>query len=136
MSDINGQTVSENRIAEVLEDDPTVGYRPVMPLEALWLSGSDMPQITLRRDIEFMQFHPTVMTALEYYKSGIAGAEFWGGRDHANPGNTEGKPISQNPRVAEFVLAHAERFWQCGMPLLQEGYAYGWAPGQHMYEEA
>lgn len=132
--DANG-AIDTNRIAEALEDDPTVGYRPVMPLESLWLAGSDMPQITLRRDLEFMQFHPTVQTALDYYKSGIAGAEFWGGPDHNNPDNEKGKLISPDKRVAEFVLAHVERFWQRGMPLLQEGYAYGWAPGQHMYRE-
>jgi hypothetical protein len=128
-------TNGENRIAELLEDDPTVGYRPQMPLESMWLTGSDMPQITLRRDLEFMQYHPAVATGLEYYKSGIAGAEFWGGPDHVNPANDRGKPISPDQRVAEFVLAHCERFWQRGMPLMQEGYPYGWAPGQHMYRE-
>ena len=53
-------------VADALQDEATVGYRPVMPLESLWLSGNDMPQITLRRDIEFMQMHPVVSTALEY----------------------------------------------------------------------
>ena len=128
--------VNESVIAEALQEESTVGYRPVMPLESLWLSGGDMPQITLRRDLEFMQMHPVVMTALEYYKSGIAGAEFWGGPDHANPMNAEGKPISPDPKVAQFVLAHAERFWQRGVPLLQEGgYPYGWAAGEHLYKE-
>lgn len=132
----NGQP-SENRIAEVLQEDVTVGYKPVMPLESLWLAGGDMPQITLRRDLEFMQMHPVVTTALEYYKSGIAGAEFWGGPDHANPDNEKGKPISPDQRVAEFVLAHIERFWQRGVPLIQEGaYPYGWASGEHIYKES
>ncbi len=127
----------DSTIAEALVGEATVGYRPQIPLEALWGSGvGDMPQITLRRDIEFMQMHPIVMIALEYYKSGIAGAEFWGGPDHANPDNTKGKPISPDPRVAEFVLAHVERFWQRGMPLLQEGgYPHGWAAGEHMYKD-
>lgn len=122
-------------VADALQDDATVGYKPTQPLEALWQGGGDMPNVTLRRDIEFMQQHPTVMTALEYYKSGIAGAEFWGGPDHNNPDNDRGKPISPDPRVAEFVMAHVERFWQRGVPLLQEGYAYGWAPGEHMYKD-
>ncbi len=130
----NGQ-VDMGAVADALQEEATVGYRPVMPLEAMWLSGSDMPQITLRRDLEFMQMHPVVGTALSYYKSGIAGAEFWGGPDHQNPDNEKGKPISPDKRVAEFVLAHVERFWQRGVPLLQEGYAYGWMPGEHIYKE-
>lgn len=123
-------------IAEALQEDSTVGYKPVLPLESLWAGGGEMPQITLRRDLEFMSMHPVVMTAMEYYKSGIAGAEFWGGPDHNNPDNIKGKPISSDPRVSEFVLAHVERFWQRGMPLLQEGYGYGWAPGEHVYKES
>ncbi len=132
----NGTTnQSESRITDILEDEVSVGYKPVIPLESLWLSGSgDMPQITLRRDIEFMQMHPIVSSALEYYKSGISGAEFWGGPDQANPDNDKGRPISPDTRVSQFVLMHAERFWQRGVPMLQEGYPYGWAPGEHIYK--
>ena len=128
--------LNEGAIADALQEDATVGYRPVMPLESLWASGGDMPLITMRRDIEFMRMHPVVMAAMEYYKSGIRGAEFWGGPDHNNPQNDKGKPISPDPRVAEFVLAHCERFWQRAVPLLQEGYGYGWSPGEHMYKES
>jgi hypothetical protein len=136
MSESNGSGVTA-QVADVLEDEVSVGYRPTMPLEAMWMAGGgDMPQITLRRDLEFMQLHPIVSSALEYYKSGIAGAEFWGGPDQANPQNDMGKPISPDPRVAQFVLAHVERFWQRGVPVLQEGgYPYGWAPGEHIYKE-
>ena len=134
MSELNG--TSENRIADKLQDEVSVGYRPVMPLESMWNSGGDMPQITLRRDLEFMQMHPVVSTALEYYKSGIAGAEFWGGPVQDNPDDEKGRPISMNAQVAQFVMAHVERFWQRGMPVLQEGgYPYGWAPGEHIYKE-
>ena len=28
-----------------------------------------------------------------------------------------------------------ERFWQRGVPLLQEAYVYGWAPGEHVYKK-
>lgn len=133
----NNGTIDEGRVAETLQDEVTLGYRPTMPLESLWLSGSDMPQITLRRDLEFMQMHPVVQTALDYYRSGIAGAEFWGGPDNADPTNDRGKPISPNPDVAQFVLAHVEQFWMRGVPKLQEGgYPYGWAPAEHIYKEA
>jgi hypothetical protein len=129
--------LKESKVAEVLTEEVTVGYKPVLPLEALWLAGGgDVPQVTLRRDLEFMQLHPVVCTAIEYYKSGIAGAEFWGGPDQVNVDNDKGKPISMNKDVAQFVLAHAERFWQRGVPVLQEGYIYGWAPGEHIYKEA
>ncbi len=67
--------------------------------------------------------------------SGVNGAEFWGGPDHNNPENDKGKPISADQRVAEFVMAHCERFWQRGVPLIQEGgYPYGWAAGEHIYK--
>ena len=124
-------------VAEALQEEATLGYRPNMPLESMWASGGDAPNITFRREIVFMQLHPVVLTAMEYFRSGIAGAEFWGGPDHANPDNDAGKPISPDPRVAQFVLAHVERFWQRGMPMLQEGgYTYGWAGAEHIYKEA
>lgn len=137
----NGQSAAipqagEERITEILEEDITSGYLPVMPLESMWGSGGDLPQITMRRDLEFMMMHPVVAIAMEYYRAGISGAEFWGGPDPVNPDNVEGKPISLDPRVSQFVLAHVERFWQRGVPIFQEaGYPHGWAPGQHIYRE-
>lgn len=128
--------VDMNAVADTLESEVSLGYKPQLPLETLWIPGTDMPQITMRRDIEFMQWHPIVSAALEYYKSGISGAEFWGGPDPADPKNPLGKPVSPDPRVAQFVMAHVERFWNMGMPVLQEGgYPYGWAPGEHIYRE-
>lgn len=129
--------VDLNQVRERLEDDATVGYLPRTPMESLWLAGNDMPQVTLRRDIEFMSMHPIVMNALDYYSSGIAGAKFWGGPNPTNPDDQQGVPISQNPQVAQFVTTLCERFWQRGVPLLQEGgYKHGWAPGEHIYKEA
>lgn len=128
--------VDKEALVESLTEEATVGYRPTTPMELLWATGGDMPQITLRRDTEFMRIHPVVETAMQYYKSGITGAEFWGGPDQANPDNDMGKPISPDPKVSQFVMAHCERFWQRGMPLLQEdGYPYGWCPGEHVYKE-
>lgn len=125
-----------HKIAEVLEDEVSLGYKPALPLESLWTLGSDMPTITLRRDIWYMLMHPIVSAALDYYKSGLSGAEFWGGIDPADPKNPLGKPISMDPRVAQFVLAHVDRFWRIGVPVFQEGgYAYGWGPGEHIYRE-
>jgi hypothetical protein len=126
----------EEAVAGALVEDSTVGYIPTIPLEALWEGGTDSPKITMRRDIEFMMMHDVVITGVDYYKSGISGTEFWGGPDPANPQNDQGKPISPDSRVAQFVLTHAQRFWQTGVPLWQEGgYIYGWAPGEHIYRE-
>lgn len=129
--------LNESAIGDALQNETTVGYRPTIPLETLWQSGvGDMPQLTFRRDIEFMQMHPVVANSLNYYRSGIAGAEFWGGPTQENPDDEKGRPISPDPRVAQFVLMHCERFWQRGVPHVQEGgYTYGWAPGEHMYKE-
>lgn len=138
MAEVHLNGTGESRIAESLQDDMSHGYKPQIPLEALWSSGGgDAPQITLRRDLEFMQMHPVVSSAIEYYKSGISGAEFWGGPTPGADYDTDkGRPISPDSRVSQFVLAHAERFWQRGMPLFQEGYIYGWAPGEHIYKES
>lgn len=131
----NGQ-VDLEAVSDELMSEATVGYRPVIPLEALWSTGGDTPQITLRRDLEFMRLHPIVKTAMDYYRSGIAGAEFWGGPDQLNPDNDKGKPISPDPKIAQFILSLCERWWQRAVPLLQEdGYPYGWAPGEHVYKE-
>lgn len=133
MSESNG---TANAVADTLQEEVSLGYKPVMPLEALWMSGSEMPQITLRRDIEFMQMHPIVSSSLEYYKSGLAGVEFWGGIDPADPQNPLGKPVSMDARVSQFVMAHVDRFWNIGVPMMQDaGYPYGWAPGEHIYRE-
>ena len=133
----NGTVPSSNdELAESLQEEATVGYRPTMPLEGMWRGGFEMPTVTLRRDIEFMRIHPIVSSGMEYYSSGIRGAEFWGGPDQQNPDNDKGIPISESPDVSQFVLMHVERFWQRGVPLIQEdGYPYGWAPGEHMYKD-
>ena len=132
----NGTNYDQEAVSQNLQEEATVGYLPQLPLEGMWQTGTDMPSVTLRRDIYFMQIHPIVINALEYYKSGISGAEFWGGPDHANPDNDKGKDISPDPQVSMFVMAHVERFWQRGVHLLQEeGYPHGWCPGEHIYKE-
>lgn len=129
--------MDENEIdPEILESELTLGYKPTMPLEAMWLSGTDMPQITLRRDIEFMQMHPIVIVALEYYKSGITSAEFWGGPNLLDKSDLLGEPVSLDDRVTSFVLSTVEKLWRECVPQLQNGgYPYGWAAGEHVYQE-
>lgn len=128
---------NQSAIADTLTEDATVGYRPQLPLEAMWFAGGDIPQVTMRRDLEFMRLHPIVETSIDYYKSGTSAAEFWGGPDQANPSNDQGKPISPDDRVSQFVMSLAEKWWRTGVPQIQEdGYVYGWCPGEHIYKEA
>lgn len=149
--EMNG-AAREEAIAEDLQSEATWGYKPTIPLESLWSGVGDTPLVTLRRDIEFMMMHPVVLSGMEYYCSGIAGAEFWGGPPDENekpptppdPNDPTGgmmapqsKPISPDPRVSSFVLAHCQAFWQKGLSHIQSGgYPYGWAAGEHIYKEA
>jgi hypothetical protein len=147
---MNG-SANEEVIVDKLQSEATFGYKATIPLETLWAGAGDTPLITLRRDIEFMQMHPVVSAGMDYYCSGIAGAEFWGGpADPSNgqeadpnvdpnmapPAPTE-KPICKDSRVESFILAHCRAFWQRGLPNIQDGgYPYGWATGEHVYKEA
>lgn len=138
MADPSGNGVvldqaQRDRLFERLIGEPlTAGYRPSVPLT--YLTSSDWaPQIYLLRDIELMIVHPIVRTALEYFKSGVAGAEFWGGPSPT--GDPNGLPISEDPDVANFVQEQCSRFWDRGVPLLQNGYAYGWIGCENSYAE-
>src|SRR6516165_5033616 len=122
--------LDKGRLEELLTKPMTDGYKPTLPLWALWTTDA-IPQFYLLRDIELMLIHPIVRNTLDYYKSGIAGAEFWGGPDPANP--QQGKPISQDPEVASFVHEHCQRYWDYGVPKLQGGYEYGWIGCESLY---
>lgn len=100
------------RKKEALLAEPLAqGYRPTMPGWAFW-STDGIPQIYLIRDIELMLTHPIVRSILDYFKGGIAGAEF---------------DIECNtPSVQPFLEKQIERWWDKGVPLLQGGYDYGW----------
>jgi len=121
-------------IQNLLTEEPlTLGYRPTLPLWALFTSDT-VPQFYLLRDVELMMIHPIVRSALEYYKGGIAGAEFWGGPNPTNPKDEQGLPVCPaNPDVTAFVLQQCQRFWDRGVPLLQAGYEYGWIAGENLY---
>jgi hypothetical protein len=116
----NGQTsVDKDSIEEKLTGDPlSTGYRPTLPLWALW-STEFVPQIYLMRDIELMMIHPMVTCVLNYYKGGIAGAEF--------------DVVCQDPAITEFVQEQCKHFWDVGVPFVQGGYEYGWIGCENMY---
>lgn len=119
---------------KLLSDPLTEGYRPTLPLWQIY-SANAIPQFFLLRDIELMMTHPIVRTALDYFKGGIAGAEFWGGPKPGHSAQDEGKPVSEDPAVAEFVLDQCRRFWDRGVPKVQGGYEYGWIGLELTYAE-
>lgn len=128
----NGHASLE-RIEQMLLDVATVGYKPSLPIDGFF-GANGMPIFNFRMDIEYMLTHPTVRRALTYYKSGIAGAEFYGGKDNKNPDNEKGLPICADEEVGMFVSDMCERFWDRGVPLIQEGgYSYGWTGGENIY---
>ena len=132
----NGQLPREF-LEEKLTDEPlSAGYKATLPYWALggFDSGIAMPQVFLLRDIELMLIHPMVRCALNYFKSGIAGAEFWGGPDPANSENEQGVAISQDPTVSAFVTEQCNRFWDRGVPHVQDGYDYGWMGAENLYD--
>lgn len=141
MSILQGTQISTNgsfprqreQVAEKLTGAPlTEGYRPTLPLWAMYTADT-VPQFYLLRDIELMMIHPIVRSSLEYYKGGIAAAEFWGGPKPDDPDDLEGLPISDNPEAATFVQEQCQRYWDRGVPLLQGGYEYGWIGGENMF---
>lgn len=121
------------QISEDLTGEPlTQGYRPSLPN---WMYEWDMmPQIWLIRDIELMLTHPMVRNTLNYYKSGISGAQFWGGPNPLNQDDQVGLPVcAENPEVGTFVIEQCNRFWDRGVPKLQGGYDYGWIGGENLF---
>jgi hypothetical protein len=115
----NGQ-VDKAKIESILTGEPlTTGYRPTLPYWALWTTDT-VPQFYLLRDIELMMIHPVVLNALNYFKGGIAGAEFVISCDH--------------PEAQIFIQEQCQRFWDRGVPKLQGGYEYGWIGCEALYK--
>jgi hypothetical protein len=108
------------RIQDILTGEPlTTGYKPTLPLWALWVTDT-IPQFYLLRDIEMMMIHPTVLNALNYFKGGIAGAEF--------------DLTCQDQIAAPWIMDQCQRFWDRGVPKLQGGYEYGWIGCEALYK--
>src|SRR5580704_6783408 len=130
---VNGQ-MTQDTITALLEEPLTEGYTPSLPLWASYLTDT-LPQIWLLRDLELMMIHPIVSNALEYFKSGIAGAEFWGGPNLQDPNDPIGRPIcADSPEVDQFVRDQCTVYWDRGVPQLQGGYEYGWIGAENIYE--
>ena len=138
----NGQAkreMSHQDILADLESQLTTGYKHELPLDGMFgLDGTGMmPLNGWKNNIELMIRHPVVKQALGYFKSGIAGAQFWGGPHPDNPDDETGLPICpQDDKVGRFIKEQCERFWDRGVPHVQGGYDHGWIGGEHIYDEA
>jgi hypothetical protein len=122
------------KIVEMLAEPMTEGYKPSLPIWALYITDA-LPQIWLLRDIELMLIHPIVSNALEYFKSGISGAEFWGGPNPDSAQDPKGLPICiENPDVDRFIREQCQLYWDRGVPHLQSGYEYGWQGCECIYK--
>lgn len=111
----------KDRLGETLTGEPlTQGYKPTLPL---WSMGTPdtVPQFYLLRDIELMMIHPVVLSALSYFKGGIAGAEF--------------DITAESGEVGEFAMEQCQRFWDRGVPQVQNGYEYGWIGCENLYSQ-
>ena len=117
-----------------LEQQLSEGYKPSTPLAGM-IGFDGLPINWMRQDVENMLAHPAVRQALNYFKGGIAGAQFWGGENPDDDNDEQGLPISDDPRVARFVKEQCERFWDRGVPLLQSGYEYGWVGMENIYDD-
>lgn len=128
-------SVAKAELEKVLTEPLTVGYRPTIPLWAMGRDNEPMPQFYLMLDVERMMIHSHVHNCLELYKSGISGAEFWGGPNTDMPEDPNGLPICpENPEVGQFVQQQCNRFWDRGVPKLQNcAYPYGWGAGENLY---
>lgn len=131
----NGQSYLHPRDRDDLErkltaEPLTQGYKPTLPLWQLHTSDA-IPQFFLLRDIELMMTHGVVRGALDQFKAGIGGAEFWGGP--ASDGSPKGKPVSENTEVADFVMTQVQRYWDRGVFKVQGGYEYGWIGLEPLY---
>lgn len=125
MPELNGQVKpavpdDKQRLEDILIGQPlSTGYRPTVPMWTLW-TVDVVPQFYLLRDIELMMIHPIVLNGLNYFKSGIAGAEF--------------EVECESPEVAMFVEEQSRRYWDKGVPKLQGGYEYGWIGCEALYK--
>ncbi len=135
--DTNGATlIDRGRIEADLEKPLCEGYKPTLPLWALGADNDPLPQWYLTRDIERMMIHDHVRNCLDLYKSGIAGAEFWGGPNTETPDDPNGLPIcAENPEAGQFIHQQCNRFWDRGVPKLQGGYEYGWIGCESLFAD-
>lgn len=111
---------TKKQAARILEKPMALGYRPTAPYA---YGATGLPTIAVRRDLEFMAWHPIVKNALQYFKAGIALADF--------------EVHTKDSRVEAFVQEQCRHFWAVGRPKVQNlGYKWGWMGGENIYDDS
>lgn len=130
--------ISRGALQDALLQPLSQAYVPTIPFQAYNSADGINPMWQMRYDIPVMLTHPVVSSTLAYYKSGLAGAEMWGGPTpgHPDPANDPGLPIcAENPKAATWIFEMCNRYWGSGVSHLQRGYDFGWCGGESLYDE-
>jgi hypothetical protein len=107
-----------------LTDEVTGGYRPSSMTPAGHDGAAATPPLArMLQDVPAMESHPRVTSALEYYQSGIANAEF------------EIEDASSD-EVGAFALAEVKRFWTRCLTDAQLAYRWGRLGAEAVYSDA
>ena len=118
------QTAARNGdLKELLSEDRplTAGYKAPLPVQTL-MNPDGSPGFWVLRDVESMMMHPHISMCMDIYRSGIYGAEFEAEVD--------------DPDTGQFIQSQVEKFWDVGMPAVQNSYDYGWLGAENMYDDA
>lgn len=115
--------ISEAKQEEVLTGDAVATtYRPSLSDNWFWSGDGTLPALSqVLRDVEAMRAHPRCISAMGYYKAGIANAKIKITK-------------ASSPEVADWALKEFSKFWQRGMPVAQASYDYGWSGLEASYE--
>jgi hypothetical protein len=113
----------DRREAErALSDRLVTGYRPTLSGAGFW-GENDTPDLArMLSDVSAMLAHPRVSHSLEYFKSGIAKAQF-------------AVEDASSPKAGEFCLEEAERFWSKHRWAAQTADEYGRGGAELVYAE-
>jgi hypothetical protein len=121
LAETNGaaHVLTEQQAENILTGDPiSLGYKPTLPVSTMY-NADGTPALYMLRDVEVMLTHPQVCLSLDYYKSGIAPAEFEYEASHA--------------AVEDFARKMYECFWTKCLDKVQASYEYGWGGNEALY---
>jgi hypothetical protein len=109
------QPASRGQVERALtEGNPAAGYKPALPIHGWTWGDNGLPPLwQYYSDLPAMLPHPVIENGLDYYKSGVTGAEI------------ESIEAS-SPAVARFADKEFRNFWGRCLPTVQLGYDYGW----------
>lgn len=105
---------------ELVEMKATEGYRPRTPLRIIYGYANQIPPLFIfYQDVETLILHPRSIIAGDYYKSGLADAEF--------------EVKARDSAIGRYVQEYYDRLWTTSLSTVQEGYIYGWLGCEAVY---